>query len=87
MSTAAANSAQSGPPVPTVTSMRAHPTNVMAAATGTTRCCPRSSTSLETRGEMRNVASAMADDTSPATRNDRPASVIMVMVPMFIMYE
>ncbi len=85
MSTAAANSSPSGPPAATVASMTAQPASVMAAAAGTTRCWPRSSTSLDMRGEMRNVASAMVDDTSPAMRNDRPASVIMVMVPMFIM--
>ena len=74
-----------GPPRLTVASMRASPTSVTTAAFGTTACWPRSSTSLETRGEMRNVASAMVDDTVPARKNEYPTSVNMEMDPMVAM--
>ena len=40
---------------------------------------------METRGEMRNVASAMVDDTVPARKNEYPASVSMEMDPMVAM--
>ena len=86
MGSAAANSTHSGPCTTTLPSMMASPAMVMAAATGTTRCCPRSSTRFDTRGAMKNVDSAMTDEVSPATKNEYPASVSMVTVPMFIMY-
>ena len=85
ISSAAANSTHSGPRTLTHTSMMIRPTSVMAAATGTMRDCPRSSMSFDTRGAMRNVASATADDTKPAMKNEYPANVSMVTVPMFIM--
>ena len=70
MSTAAMNSAHSGPRKFTRASMAASPTSVAADAKGTTFDCPRSSTSLEMRGVMKNIASATVEDTSPAMRNE-----------------
>ena len=57
----------------------------MAAAQGTTACCPFSSTSFETRGEMKNVANAMVEEMVPAVKNEYPASVSMDMDPMVAM--
>lgn len=53
---------------------------------GTTRCCPRSSTSFPTRGDTTNTMNAITDDTKPAVRMEYPARVSMLTVPMFIMY-
>lgn len=86
MSTAAMNSAHSGPRKFTKASMIARPTSVTTAANGTTFDCPRSSMSFEMRGEMRNIASATVDDTKPARRNEYPSSVSIVMMPMLVMY-
>ena len=58
---------------------------VTAAASGTTFDWPRSSTFFDTRGAMQNVESAMTDEVRPAMKNEYPASVTMVTVPMFIM--
>ena len=68
--TAPMNNAHSGPWKATTASITASPTMVTRAAPGTTFDWPRSSTSFEMRGEMKNVASAMADETKPAMRNE-----------------